>query len=623
VARSYCLRLSLLFFSAVIAAVPLFAVSYVVPRDRFEIERSSAIIIGRVLGAHVERSPQFGIETVTEVALEEAIKGGAGSVVRICEPGGVLGDEVRLIPGVPGFTAGDRVLLFLNRREDGEYVVTDLQLGSFQFVNDATGRSLVLRNESELAGWDIDGSVHEERQRGADAFIDYVRAVVRGDEVAEDYFVATTPLAGAPRPAKATAEALRPVSNGAFTATSYTVDLSGGLGSRWNVFPGSVNWNQGNSEIGLLGNGTSQINAAFAAWNAGGAHYVLASATPNANGIAEAADGINNAVFEKNLAAFGAGPFVCGVGGVLGAGGIHFAHFGAGNHVFNGETFGTTVEVDLSMNQGLGTCSLAQVPIEAFYTTVTHEVGHTLGFRHSDQNRTQNALCSSDPSLDCSNSAVMDHLLLVGLNGHLQPWDSRAVAAVYGNGAACTPPSISQQPIGSTITSGGSAQLSVGASGTPALTYQWYAGASGNTASPVSGGIGAAILVTPAVTTSYWVRVTGQCAPAADSAAATITIIPCQAPQIINQPQNQTALNGTRVSLTVGFIGASPTVTWYQGAKGDTSKPVGSGQTITSPALTQTTQFWARISNSCGSIDSNAATITVTATVSHRRAASH
>jgi hypothetical protein len=391
-------------------------------------------------------------------------------------------------------------------------------------------------------------------------------------------------------------------------------------------------------------------------------------------------------------------------------GGIHFALFGGGTHVFHGETFGTTKEVDVSMNQGLGLCSPAQFPAGEFNTTVTHEVGHTLGFRHSDQNRTLNAACASDPSLDCSNSAVMDHLLVFGLNGQLQPWDISAVSNVYGNGPACAPPSISQQPSGSTITSGNSAQLSVIATGTPALTYQWFVGSSGNTFVPVGGGMAATIFVSPLVTTSYWVRVTGQCAPAADSSSATVTvnpsncpavvlgtpqatqvnggfqlsinasggvsftyqwfqgasagagspigtgnpllvnpsqttsywcrvtnncgnssdssvvvatIVPCSAPQIINQPQNQQAFSGTTVSLTIGYIGSTPTVTWFQGAKGNTSTQVGSGQTITSPVLTQTTQFWARIANPCGSVDSNAATISVTPRVPHRRAVNH
>ena len=185
------------------------------------------------------------------------------------------------------------------------------------------------------------------------------------------------------------------------------------------------------------------------------------------------------------------------------------------------------------MNQGLGLCSSAQLPSGEFNTVVTHEVGHTLGFRHSDQNRTQNAFCSSDPTLDCSNSAIMNHLLVLGLNGQLQPWDVSAVTSVYGNGPACTPPSISQQPGGSTITSGNTAQLSVTATGTAPLAYQWYVGSSGNTSVPLNGGIAATVFVSPAVTTSYWVRVTGQCAPTADSGAATITVNPSNCPAVV------------------------------------------------------------------------------------------
>jgi hypothetical protein len=614
------LRFSLLLVFAI--AAPIFAISYVVPADHFEVGRSSAIIVGHVLGSHVESSARFGIETVTDVILEETIKGSVGSVVQVHEPGGVLGDHAFMIPGVPAFAQGDRVLLFLHQRENGDYSVNDLQLGSFHFAKDVIGRDLLIRNEAELDGWDLDGTPHKEPHRSAERFINYIRGIVRGEEVVEDYAVSTLPLAGVQETVMARMDTLHPISDAAFTASSYTVDLSGGLGARWNVFPGKVNWNQGNSEIGALGSGASQINVAFGSWNGGGAHYVLTSANANPKGIFDGADGVNNIVFEKNLTSIGAQAFVCGVGGVLGAGGITSAFFGGGTHVFHGETFGTTVEVDVSMNQGLGLCSLAQVPPGEFNTTVTHEVGHTLGFRHSDQNRTQNALCSSDPSLDCSNSAIMDHLLLGGLNGQLQPWDSSAISSVYGNGPACAPPSITQQPGGSTITSGNAAFLSVTATGTPALTYQWFVGSSGNTSAPVNGGTGAAITVSPAVTTSYWVRISGQCLPVADSGAATVTVIvPCSVPQIVDQPRSQTAFTGTSVTLTLGVSGTTPTITWFQGAKGTTSTPIGSGPTITSPVLTQTTQFWARITNSCGSVDSDAATITVE--LARHRAARH
>ena len=68
---------------------------------------------------------------------------------------------------------------------------------------------------------------------------------------------------------------------------------------------------------------------------------------------------------------------------------------------------------------------------------------------------------------------------------------------------------------------------------------------------------------------------------------------------------------GSTVILTVGFTGTSTSVTWFQGAKGDSSTPVGPGPAFTTPVLTQTTQFWARITNPCGSVDSNTVTVTV------------
>src|ERR1044072_9387849 len=127
-----------------------------------------------------------------------------------------------------------------------------------------------------------------------------------------------------------------------------------------------------------------------------------------------------------------------------------------------------------------------------------------------------NAPCSSDPTLDCSTSAIMDHIIIFGLNGKLQPWDVSAVNLLYGV-AACTPPSVAVQPAGTTIGAGAIAQLSVIGAGTSPFLYQWFMGSSGNTSMAVNGGTTATISVSPVVTTSYWVRVTGQCGPVADS----------------------------------------------------------------------------------------------------------
>jgi hypothetical protein len=444
-------------------AAQSFAITYIVPPDRFEIERAGAIVVGRVLGSHVEAS-RYGIETVTTIALGEAIKGNPGSVVNVRTPGGTVDGETRLIPSVPTFVDGERVLLFLFQRDDAAYVISDLGLGTFRLLRDAIGRELAVRNDSDIEGWDAGGNVHVEQQRSAERFLDYVRGVVRGDVVAEDYVVAKMP-------SSVNAESLHPIATASFTATSYMLTYNSGLGTRWNVFPSAVSWNRGNSETGPLGNGAAEISAAFSTWNAGGTNYVLSSANANPNGFLDATDGTNNIVFEKNLTSAGLQPFSCSSGGALGIAGM--THASPGSHVYRGETFLTTAEADISMNQGVGTCSPGTVPQELFKSAITHEFGHTLGFRHSDQTRNLAASCAGDPTLDCTSSALMNHILASGLNGQLQAWDNAALNAVYGAAPACTPPSITLQPFGASINSGNSAQLSVAATGTAPLLYRY------------------------------------------------------------------------------------------------------------------------------------------------------
>jgi hypothetical protein len=589
-------------------AAQSYSITYIVPPDRFEIERAHAIVIGRVLGSHGEAS-RFGIETVTTIALEEAIKGKHDSIVQVHAPGGTLDGETRLVPGVPTFADGERVLLLLYQRDDGAYVISDLGLGTFRFVRDASGRELAVRNESEIEGWDAGGNVHAEPRRSAERFLQYVRGVVRGDAVADDYVVAAMPPA-------VKAESLHPIATASFTATSYMLTYNSGIGTRWNVFPGAVSWNQGSFETGALGSGTAEINAAFSTWNAGGTHYVLSSANANPNGFLDATDGTNNIVFEKNLTSAGLQPFSCSSGGALGIAGMTHASFGAGTHVFRGETFATTLEADVSMNQGLGACTPGQIPQELFKSAVVHELGHTLGFRHSDQTRNLASSCAGDPTLDCTSSAIMNHILVSGLNGQLQAWDNAALNAVYGAAPACTPPSITLQPSGASINSGNSAQLSVSATGTAPLSYQWFAGATGDTSTPVNGGTTSTIVVVPANTTAYWVRVTGACAPVANSNAASVAVTVCVPPQILNTLRDQTVLSGSIVSLSVNVTGTNASVSWF--ANGNL---IAFGPALSTPPLTRTTQFLAHVANVCGSADSNLVTITVAA--SRRRTVLH
>lgn len=178
----------------------------------------------------------------------------------------------------------------------------------------------------------------------------------------------------------------------------------------------------------------------------------------------------------------------------------------------------------------------------------------------------------------------------------------------------CVPPSTPQITPGVWIARGQSWTLGVTVSGTN-LTYQWYAGAAGNTSSPVPNGTNANVTVSPQNTTSYWVRVTGTCGTQ-DSTASTISV--CMTPNITSAPQSVSIFSGstTTLSVTATQGTTSPmSYQWFRGASGDTSVPVGTNSsTFTTPALTSDTNYWVRVScGTCNAADSATATVSICA----------
>jgi len=88
----------------------------------------------------------------------------------------------------------------------------------------------------------------------------------------------------------------------------------------------------------------------------------------------------------------------------------------------------------------------------------------------------------------------------------------------------------------------------------------------------------------------------------------------CASPAITTQPAGQTIAAGSTVDLTVTAFGTAPlTYQWYEGARGTTTKPVGTNSaTFRTPALTAAATYWVRVTNACGQVDSAAATVSVT-----------
>jgi hypothetical protein len=426
--------------AALAVASSLSAATFVVPPDRDLVHRADAIVIGSPLTSYSRLNTAGGIETVTPFSVREIVGGvDVPSVLDIVEPGGTYGDRTSVIGGVPRFVEGQRQLLMVKRTAPDRWAVEELVLGKFTFAVDTRGRELLVRDSDEIVGWDSNLQPHHEPLRAAASFLQFVRDEARGIPGRQNYFL-TDPAPFRPAVSSTSIPStIEPTAT--FTATSYTMTVSGSLGSRWNVFPNAVTFFTGTTtEPGAPGGGVTAVQTAFASWDndcPSNVNYVYGGTDngTHTSGI-RAADGANTVLFERDLSALGIAPFTCSgssYSGTLGVGGITAA---SGNNVVSGETFVTTQEGDVEMNRGIANCTLLFSNGD-WNSAVTHEVGHTLGFRHSDQNRASNGACTAD--LECSNQAIMRSFIPNGLNGALQAWDQHAVQSVYPGGSCGTP----------------------------------------------------------------------------------------------------------------------------------------------------------------------------------------
>ncbi|HYS52873.1 MAG TPA: hypothetical protein VER58_03785 [Thermoanaerobaculia bacterium] len=434
------------------------ATTYVVPSDRVLVRQASAIVVGSALSSRTELNDNGGIETVTTISLEETLKGTLDSdTFDLYEPGGLHEDRMMVIPGVPRFQDGERYILFLMKNA-GKWRVLDLGLGKFRFTTDRLGHDVAVRDFHDVFTLEVDGSKHREANREATPFIEFIRLAGRGAPAQENYAIPAESLMGTiPPPPEIRSQALRPaplaITNGEWYTSSFD-GMEGGAGSRWcgtivagnclSAFPSAVHFKSIGSETGAGGSppGADAINSAFSAWN--GAPGAVISYAYDGNDVSGTTntpntipgDGKNTIAFEYDLSGQGIFAYSCMSGGVLGLGG----DIASGTHIGpNSDTFFTAVEGDVWMNQGIAGCS-ALFSSGNFTSAVTHEVGHTLGFRHSNQNRLGGTPCSGDVNLECSSSAIMTAVVTNGLSGALQTWDQHAAAAVYPAPAAPAAP---------------------------------------------------------------------------------------------------------------------------------------------------------------------------------------
>ncbi len=174
-------------------------------------------------------------------------------------------------------------------------------------------------------------------------------------------------------------------------------------------------------------------------------------------------------------------------------------------------------------------------------------------------------------------------------------------------------PTITSQPVSRSVTAGQTATFTVVASGTAPLTYQWQMNGAA-----ISGAT-AASYTTPATTTAnsgstFLVVVTNSTGSAISSAATlTVTAAPV-APSITAQPVSQTVTAGQTATFAVAAGGTAPLS--YQWEMNGAAISGATAASYTTPATTTANSgsaFQVVVTNSAGSVTSNAAMLTVNA----------
>lgn len=395
------------------------AATFVVPADRHLVNKSKAVAVATVVDTHSEATPEGGIRTVTTLMVDEAIKGELSENQRfeIVHLGGSVGNLALVIPGTPEFAPGERALLFLDKNRRNEWTTQDLALGRFDFTEGRNGERIMVRREKGVVAWDERGKPYHERPRIEDKFLNFVRGVARGLDPPEDYLSGTEPLTADET------NVTSPVSGAEFAAavapSAYvsTISMSGVTRPvRWPSFGSGVTFYNRGSQAGWPDGGVAAIQAGTAVWTndpASNVVYGYGGTTTVANGL-NAYDTVNTVQFNDPNGEI-AGSFTGN--GTLGIGGYWV---NGGTNTLAGETFYNITYGDVVIQDGV---SPAYLNAGRFNQLLAHELGHTLGFRHSDQ---------GTPS---TTVAVMRAALVDEYGANLQQYDRDAVQTVYGSGA--------------------------------------------------------------------------------------------------------------------------------------------------------------------------------------------
>jgi len=550
--------------SLLFLAITLSAATFDLPTDAELLGRADVVVVATVMDSTSREGANGMIFTDHRLLIEQTLKGDVHGTIVVSDAGGFANGHGVIIAGSARYESGERVLAFLTRSGDDTYFTSFMGLGKYRFAR-IKGTDLLVRDADGVettAGEAFDARIAEE-------FIDAI------EDATPDRAMRVTATID---------REWQPQSNA--TALSYVMSTG-----RW---PGCelgclIGFFRNGSQPGVANSETS-IENAMDVWNSDpNSEIVLALGSTTAT-TTVARDGENTILLNNTNpidSGICPGAIACGI-----------ARVGGDAYTFNGESFFPYSEADVVIRPSVSASS--------FEAVMAHELGHTIGLRHSNEaGRQPNA-----------SNALMNSTTPSG--AFLRRWDRMAVSTVYGDGWLCESFAVTGTSGGGTRPFGEPAVLSVltSAPTDAATTRQWYEGASGNTSTPV--GTTTSYTTPPiAVTRQYWVRVTLDCGTTADSSTITVTPAACTPPEITTEPTSRRINPNTTTTLNVTATGSGPLFhQWYRAnTVGDTTNLVGgNSSSFTTPSLQNDTSYWVRVSNNCGQDDSALATVTVSST---------
>ena len=355
------------------------ATTVVLPSDEALAARAASVVLATVR----ERAPAAdGLPALAYRlrALERVAGSAIGTEPVLRLPGGVAaGGRGLALAGIPVLEIGQRLLLFVQPRGDGSYQPVDLMLGLFR-VEAVAGRTIAYR---DLTGVRLlpraSGEGAADAPRDLAGFRRWLQARELGLPRTQDYFLAAPeamPMAPAAKHALAISSTLpSPLGCGP----------EGGNIVRWMSFDGAqaVAWRRHESGMpGLEDGGVAAFDQALLAWSAPAASAVRladAGAVAATTGLG-APDGLSTLLFGDPNDTL-PGSFTGS--GLLALGGAWLdcdrtAWWG-------GQAVHPVVEGDIVIQDGAERFLEASAdPQAAAAELFAHELGHTLGFAHSD-----------------------------------------------------------------------------------------------------------------------------------------------------------------------------------------------------------------------------------------------